>query len=36
VVRRAGHLLARLDTALLERVPALRPTAGGVLFRVFK
>jgi SAM-dependent methyltransferase len=36
VVKRAGHLLARVDTALLERVPALRPTAGGVLFRVFK
>ena len=36
VLKGAGHLLARLDTQLLERLPALRPTAGGVLFRVFK
>jgi SAM-dependent methyltransferase len=36
VLKGAGRLLARLDTRLLETVPALRPTAGGVLFRVFK
>jgi SAM-dependent methyltransferase len=36
VLPRAGHLLARLDTELLDRVPALRSTAGGVLFKVFK
>jgi SAM-dependent methyltransferase len=36
VIKSAGHMLARIDTEILQRVPALRPTAGGVLFRVFK
>jgi SAM-dependent methyltransferase len=36
VLKPAGHVLARLDMQILERLPVLRPTAGGVLFRVFK
>jgi hypothetical protein len=36
VLKPAGHDLARIDMQLLAHLPALRPTAGGVLFRVFK
>jgi SAM-dependent methyltransferase len=36
LVPRLGKLLIRADTRLLERLPALRPLAGGLLFRVYK
>jgi SAM-dependent methyltransferase len=36
VLKRAGHALARMDLTLLEHLPVLRSTAGGVLFRVVK
>jgi SAM-dependent methyltransferase len=36
VFKHSGHLLARIDAHLFDLLPALRPTAGGVLFRVYK